>query len=87
MTIKVFVDWDEHEVINEAEYKEKIRQETEEMMVDKEEFYDWLSNNYMPQTIWEMTEAERAEVQELWEQACKDNAEIESDFEMIMVEI
>ena len=87
MTIKVFVDWDEREIINETEYKEKIRQETEKTMADKETFYDWLEDNYMAQTIWEMTEAERAEVQGLWEQWCKDYAEVESDFEMIMVEI
>lgn len=87
MTIKVFVDWDEHEIISEAEYNEKIRQETEKIMTDKEEFYQWLENNYMPQTIWEMTEAGRIEVQGLWEQVCKDNAEIEFNFESSEIEI
>ena len=35
MTIKVFIDWDEREIISEIEYKEKIRQETEKIMADK----------------------------------------------------
>ena len=87
MTVKVFIDWDAHEVISEAEHKEKIRQETEKMMANEEYFHEWLEDNYTPQAIWELTEAGRIEVQGLWERECKDTAEIESDFELMEVEI
>ena len=87
MTIKVFVDWDTHEIISEAEYNEKIRKEAEKMVADKEEFYQWLEDNYMAQTIWEMTEAGRIEIQGFWERECKGIAEVESDFEATEIEI
>lgn len=87
MKIKVFVDWVEHEVISEAEYKEKIRQESEKMMANEEYFYDWLGDNYTPQAIWALTEAGRIEVRGFWERECKEIAELESDFEMVTVEI
>jgi hypothetical protein len=87
MKVKIFVDWDEQEVISEAEYKERIRQESEKRMADKEYFHEWLGDNYTPQAIWELTEAGRIEVQGLWERECKDTVEVESDFVMTEIEI
>ena len=87
MTIKVFVDWDAREVISEVEYKEKIRQEAEERIANEEHFHEWLEDNYTPQAIWELTEAGRIEVQKLWRCECEDNAEIDSDFELMAIEI
>jgi hypothetical protein len=87
MTVKIFVNWYDEEIISEAEYKERIRQESEKIMADKEHFYAWLEDNYTPQVIWEMTDAGRIEIQGLWESYCKDTAEDDSNFVMAEVEI
>lgn len=87
MKVKVFVNWSSYEIINEAKYKEKIRRKVVKTMADKQYFYDWLSETYTPQAIWELTEAGRNEVQKLWEYECKDIAEANSDFEMVEIEI
>ena len=81
MTIRVYVDWDTHEILSADEHNEKQRARVVEMMADEDIFNEWLEEHYMPQAIWHMTEAGRAEVLTQWEQHCIETIEEDDEYE------
>ena len=87
MTVKVYVDWDAHEILTEEEYKKKLRVGVSTLLADKEEFNEWLSDHYTPQYIWHLTEAGRAEVLTRWEEDCQEIAEVRMDYEETLIKI
>ena len=87
MTVKVYVDWYNQEILTAEEYQKKIREETICMLEEKDTFNDWLSENYTPQAIWHLTEAGRAEVLTQWEEYCRSYAEDEMNHEETHIEI
>ena len=87
MTVTLYVDWVAQEILTEEEYEKKIKEETISLMEEEDEFNEWLEERYTPQHIWHMTEAGRAEVRSLWEDYCRDTAEVNADYEKTFVEV
>ena len=87
MMVKVYVDWDAHEILTAEEYEKKVQEETLSVLEDGDEFNEWLEEHYMPQAIWHMTEAGRAEVLSRWEESCRDYAESTLDYEENFIEV
>ena len=87
MMVKVFVDWDAHEILTAEEYEKKLQEETISLLEEEDEFNEWLEERYLPQVIWNMTEAGRAEVRSLWEDWCRDSAESTLDYEENYIEV
>lgn len=87
MMVKVYVDWDAHEILTAEEYEKKLQEETLSVLEVEDEFNDWLEERYLPQVIWHMTEAGRAEVRSLWEDSCRDYAEAQLDYEETYIEV
>ena len=87
MMVKVYVDWDAHEILTAEEYEKKLQEETLSVLDDNDEFHDWLEEHYLPQFIWNLTEAGRAEVLSRWEDSCRDYAETQLDYEETCIEV
>jgi hypothetical protein len=87
MTVKVYVDWESHEILTEEEYNKKLRTGALTIMENTEEFNDWLESYYLPQNIWHLTEAGRAEVLTRWEAYCRDYAEEQMDYEETLINV
>lgn len=87
MMVKVFVDWDAHEILTEEEHNEKQRVRVVEMMADEDIFNEWLEEHYMPQAIWHMTEAGRAEVLTQWERVCIETIDDDDEYEENCIEV
>lgn len=87
MMVKVYVDWDAHEILTANEHAEKQRVRVVEMMADEDIFNEWLEERYLPQAIWHMTEAGRTEVLTQWEQCCIETIEEDDEYEEDFIEI
>ena len=70
MTIKIYVDWDENDIINEAEYEKIIEEDAKEMASDNYELNEWLNENYQASDIFNWSDAERKKAKKLWEEYC-----------------
>ena len=87
MMVKVYVDWDAHEILTAEEYEKKLNIETSCLLDEEDAFNQWLEENYMPQFIWHLTEAGRAEVLTQWEEYCRSYAKDEMDYEEDFIEV
>ncbi len=85
--VKVYVNWQEREILTEDEYKDlkdiKIR-----IMTDKEdEFKDWLNTDYSASEIFDMSTDERLEIHKRWDEYCADEVQDNLDYYWDEVEI
>ena len=81
MTFTVYVNWHTRKIISAEEYEKKIREEVSSLMNEEDEFNEWLNESYLPQEIWHMTGARRAEAWSLWEEYCRDTVEANDNYE------
>lgn len=57
--MKVWVDWDMHEVLSEEKYEEKMEELRAKIKEDlttpfsEADFYDWLDDNYSPSALFD----------------------------------
>lgn len=87
MTIKVFVDWWNKEILTEEEYNKRAREMAEEYRTDDYSFSEFLENRYSHRELWEATEKERATIMECWVDQCLDDAYDELGFEEVDLEV
>ena len=89
MKVKIYVNWERAEIINEKEFKEKIAEAINTYKTDTFYFNDWLTDNYASSEIWEMSEKERAKLLEEYAEVCQEWAEeeIDGDWEEKEIEV
>ena len=83
--VKVYVNWQEREILTEDEFNEMKQNEARNLFEDEDEFKDWLNCVYSASEIFEMTAEERIEVQKRWDEYCVD--EIQDNLDYIWNEI
>ena len=87
MTVKVFVNWYDQEVLTEAEYNARAKEMAEEHRTDDYSFSEFLENRYSHRDLWDANEEERAKIMKHWESMCLDEAYDELGFEDVELEV
>lgn len=90
MKIKIYVNWQDEEILQEKDYQKRIEQKTEDYSENKDYFDEFLTDEtYSLEQVFNFTEDERKEIRKRFLEQCKDWAKdrIENDFEMITLEI
>lgn len=77
--IKVFVNWHEKKLCTEKEMKNMIEKEVERRFDDKEEFDEWLDDNYYSTELFNMKEEQKATVLKLYKEYLQEDVEDEYD--------
>lgn len=77
----VYVNWDNEEIISEAEYEAKLEEEANALADDIYQFREWLNEHYTADYIWDMNEAEKEEVKADWLKYCREGAKEELGYE------
>lgn len=79
--IKVYVNWNERDILTEDEFNELKQNKARNMFEDEDEFKDWLNCGYSASEIFEMTTEERVEIQKKWDEYCADEVQDNLDYE------
>lgn len=86
MTITVYLDKNELEIVSKAEYErrmeaaeEELEQKTSELFKDDEIFNGYLRSNYDYIDVWGMTAEQRAEVEQNFKNYCRKEARWDID--------
>ena len=89
MTIKVYVDWSEEEIINEAEYEKILKEEVKELMDDNWEFNCWLGEveGYSLADIFHFSDKDKQKVRAAWEKQCTEDCRLNGRFEERIIEV
>lgn len=87
MTVKVFVDWWNKEVLTEEEYNKRAREMAEDFRTSDYNFSEFLEENYSHRELWDANEEERAKIMECWVNKCLDDAYDELGFEDVELEV
>lgn len=77
--IKVFVNWCEKKLCTEKEMKNMIEREVGQRFIDKEEFGDWLDDNYCSTEIFDMNEEKKEMILKLYKECLKTEVKDECD--------
>ena len=75
MKIKIYVDYENHNVLTEEDYKEVLNEKAKSYKADDGAFRDWLNDNYEAFKIFNMKSHELDKVVERWEGVCEGDAE------------
>lgn len=87
MKVKVYVNWDDGEILNKENYDKMLKGAVVEMMENRNEFSCWLDDNYDIAEIWEATDADRLKIRNDWEEYCKEEARRNFDYDEREIEI
>lgn len=79
--IVVYVNWNDAEIISEAEYEAKLEDETNGFAADEYQFAQWLNEHYSADEIWDMNDGEKEEVKADWLKYCREGMEEELGYE------
>ena len=87
MTIKIFVDWRNEEILTEEEHNKRAEELAEEFRTSDYDFSEFLKMNYSHRELWDANEEERAEIMEDWAYRCLDEAYDALGFEEVELEV
>ena len=87
MTIKIFVDWKNEEIITREEYDKRAKKIAEDLRTSDSSFFEFLEENYSHRELWEADEEQRAKIMEYWSDICLKDAYCELDFDEAMLEV
>lgn len=80
MTITIYVDHYNEEVLTEKEYEERRASDLADLMEDTIAFYHWLDDEFSPHELWETDEEYRERIRNLWKNECEDIWEDDNRF-------
>lgn len=87
MKIKIYVDYENKEVLTEEQYKEALTEKAKAYKADDGAFRDWLNDNYEAFKIFNMKSHELEKVMERWEGVCEADAEDDMSIELAEYEL
>lgn len=89
MKVTVYANWCEQEVINKAEYEERLKEHIDERFNDQEAFIEYLCNEISMEDIWKATSnaSTRKHILEQWQQQCKEEIYDEDEYEEVSIEV
>lgn len=75
MKIKLYVDWDNHQVLNQDQYEERLSEAADELFADDNCLAEWLDENFTLLDIFQAGEAKKEEIRADFIDYCQENAE------------
>ena len=87
MKIKVYVDFENEEVLTEEDYKVILKDKAKTYKDDTDAFEDWLNDNYNAFDIFNKNGVELDEVVNHWERVCNSDAEEDKEAEFAIFEL
>ena len=87
MTIKVFINWRNEEILTAEEYDKRAKEMAEDLRTSNYDFSEFLEEHYTYLELWEANEEYRAKIMECWADRCLEDAYRELDFEEVELEI
>ena len=87
MKIKIYVDYENQNVLTEEDYEEVLSERKKSYKSDNEAFEDWLNDKYSASEIFKMKSYELDKVVERWEGVCESNAEEDMGSELSEYEL
>ena len=87
MKIKVYVDFENENVLTEEEYKDILKDRAKTYKDDTDAFEDWLNDNYNAFDIFNKNGVELDEVVSRWEGVCGSDAEEDMEAEFAVFEL
>lgn len=84
---KVYVNWQDREILTPDEYAEMKQNKARNMFDNEDEFKDWLNTDYTASEIFEMTAEERLEIQKRWDDFCIEETDDNLEYYWDEVEI
>ena len=87
MTIKIFVNWYDQEVLTEAEHNERAKEMAEDFRTSNYNFSEFLEEHYTHRELFEANEEERATIMECWVDKCLDDAYDELGYDEVELEV
>lgn len=87
MKIKIYVDYENQEVLTEEDYEEALIEREKSYEDDEEGFEDWLNDRYTAHEIFRMKPHELDRVLERWGEVCKTDAEEDINRELVEYEL
>lgn len=87
MTIKIFVDWRNEEILTEEEYDKRAREMAEDLRTSDYNFSEFLEEHCTYLELWEADDKQRAKIMERWVDRCLDDAYNELGFEEVELEV
>lgn len=89
MTIKLYVDWRNREILTKEEYEDEVKVRAEVFISDENDFDIWLEENYSGLEIFNFKEEDKNRVCEEWRKACESYARenAEEEYEEMEIEV
>lgn len=87
MTITIYVDHCTEEVLTEKEYEERRADDLADLVEDTIAFHNWLDDKFSAHELWEIDEAWRERIKNLWVDECESLWESENGFESYTLQI
>lgn len=87
MKIKIYVDYENCEVLTEEQYKKALIERAKSYKADDKAFEEWLNNKYTSFEIFKMPSYELDKVMEKWEGLCEADAEDDMSMELTEYEL
>lgn len=87
MKIKIYVDYENREVLTEENYKEALAERAKSYKVDEPAFEDWLIDQYSAYEIFKMKSHKLDKIVEKWGDVCESDAEEDMGREFTEYEI
>lgn len=87
MKIKIYVDYENQEVLTEEQHKKALSERAKSYSANNENFEDWLNDRYSAFEIFKMKSHELDKIVERWEGVCEADAEEDMGRELTEYEI
>ncbi len=87
MTVKVFVDWWNKEILTEEEHNKRAREMAEDFRTSDYNFSEFLEEHYSHRELFEANEKERATIMECWVDKCLEDAYDELGYDEVELEV
>ena len=75
MNVKVYVNWQERQILSESEFSEMIADRTQKKLDDDYEFSYFLERAYLHSEVFRLTAEEKDEIYKEFQEYCREEAE------------
>lgn len=75
MKIKFYVDWDNHQILNQDQYEERLSEAADELFADSNCLAEWLEETFTMIDLFQAGEAKKEEIRGDFRDYCEDHAE------------
>ena len=75
MKVTVYVNWNEHKVFSEDEYKKELNRRIEKFCADDANFEDWLDANYTALELYNLENDQKEKIRKAFLEDARDAEE------------